>query len=139
MKNKLRKIIIDNVEYLYSVTDNYHLGTETTTMSVKVYLSGYKLTPLIIDFLSIGHYYCLGHDYMKNPLTSGISLTNRRTNSVETVNINEPKYIKELILQGRKNGWTGTNKIEKQNGLNYLAEFGYETDILFQKKRIENE
>ena len=79
MKNKLRKIIIDNIEYLYSVTDNYHLGTETTTMSVKVYLSGYKLTPLIIDFLSIGHYYCLGHDYMKNPLTSGISLTNRRT------------------------------------------------------------
>jgi hypothetical protein len=130
MKNKLRKISIENLDYLYSVTERHHLGSEGNTLTVKVFLSGHKLTPLTIDFLSFGYYYCPGHDYTKNPLISGISLTNRKTNSADNVNINEPKYIRELILQGRKNGWTGTNKIEKQNGLNYLTELGYETNIL---------
>jgi hypothetical protein len=63
-------------------------------------------------------------------LKSGVKLTNNIKNTEDNVNINEPKYIRELILQGRENGWTGTNKLEKQNGLNYLTKLGYETDIL---------
>lgn len=46
------------------------------------------------------------------------------------VNINEPKYIRELILHGQKNGWTGNNKMEIQNGLTYLDELGYGIDKL---------
>ncbi|WP_099768470.1 hypothetical protein [Chryseobacterium sp. 52] len=124
MKNKLRKIMIDDFEYLYSVTDKYHLGTNTNTLTVKVFLNGYQQTPLIISFLTLDHY------YMGQILKSGITLTNRIKKTEENVNINEPKYIRELILLGQKNGWTGTHKIEKQNGLNYLTELGYETDIL---------
>lgn len=66
-------------------------------------------------------------------LKSGVKLNNTIKDTQETVNINEPKYIRELILQGQKNGWTGTNKLEKQNGLNYLTQLGYETDILLPK------
>jgi len=129
MKNKLRKITIEDLVYLYSVTDKYHLGTETNTLTVKVFLDGLKQTPLIIEFLTIDHY------YMGQILKSGVKLTNIIKNTDDNVNINEPKYIKELILQGRKNGWTGTNKIEKQDGLKYLKELGYETDILLPNKK----
>lgn len=127
MKNKLRKIVIDQIEYLYSVTDQFHYGTETNTLTVKIFLSGEKQTSLIIDFLTFDHY------LMGQPLKSGISLMNTITNSTEVVNINEPKYIQQLIVKGRKKGWSGKNKMEKQNGLDYLSELGYEIDSLKPK------
>ncbi|WP_106914799.1 hypothetical protein [Chryseobacterium aurantiacum] len=124
MKNKLRKIVVDHLEYLYVVTDQYHQGTETNTLTVKIFLNGSKQTPLIIDFLTFDDY------IMGQPLKSGISLANKITNSIEVVNMNEPKYIRQLILQGLKNGWTGENTIKKQNGLDYLKEWGFEIEKL---------
>ena len=38
MKNKLRKIVIDNNEYLYSVTDQLNAETEINTLTLKVFL-----------------------------------------------------------------------------------------------------
>lgn len=113
--------------YLYSVTDKYHAGTETNTLTVKVFLSGEKKTPLIIDFLTFEHY------FMGQSLKSGISLMNAVTDSLESVNINEPKYIQKLIVKGIEKGWNGKNKMEKQDGLNYLAELGYEIEPLKPK------
>ena len=124
MKSKLRKISIENLEYLYSVSNKYNLENQTNTLTVRIYLSGYKQTPLVVDFLTIDNY------YMGQLLNSGVSLANKLTNMTDTVNINEPKYIRELILQGQKNGWTGNNKMEKQNGLNYLTELGYDAEAL---------
>jgi hypothetical protein len=84
-------------------------------LSVKVYLSGQKQTPLIIEFLTYDDY------YKGQPLNSGVELINKITNSTDRININEPGYIKDLILQGVRNGWTGSNKIGDQNGLEYLS------------------
>lgn len=42
MKNKLRRITIEDLVYLYSITDKYHSGTETNTLTVKVFLEGRK-------------------------------------------------------------------------------------------------
>lgn len=107
MKNKLRKIIIDQIEYLYSVTDQFHSGTETNKLTVKIFLSGEKQTPLIIDFLTID-------DYLAGqPLKSGINLMNTITNSQQSINLNEPKYIQQLIVKGIEKGWSGQNKMEK--------------------------
>ncbi|UHO39066.1 hypothetical protein H5J24_02625 [Chryseobacterium capnotolerans] len=124
MKSKLRKITVEQTEYLYLVTDKYHPGTYTNTLTVKIFLKDEKQTPLIIDFLTYNHY------IMGQPLKSGIWLMNMITNSKEGVNINEPKYIQKLILQGREKGWDGKNKMEKQNGLDYLAQVGYDIDPL---------
>ena len=124
MKSKLRKITIENLEYLYSVSNKYHLENQTNTLTVRIYLSGYKQTPLVIDFLTLDNY------YMGQLLNSGVSLANKLTNMTDTVNINDPKYIRELILHGQKNGWTGNNKMEKQNGLNCLMELGYDAEVL---------
>ena len=41
--------------------------------------------------------------------------------------------MRKLILHGLKNGWNGCNRIDKQNGLDYLIDFGYEVDILKPK------
>lgn len=124
MKNKLRKIVVNNLEHLYSIAYQYHSATETTTLTVKVFLKDYKQTPLIIEFLTFDDYY-MGH-----PLKFGMKLMNKIKGSQEEVNLNEPKYINQLIVLGRKNGWSGINTIEKQNGLSYLEELGFETDLL---------
>lgn len=124
MKNKLRKIVVDHKEYLYLVTDKYHHGTETNTLTVKIFVSGNKQSPLIIDFLTFDDY------IMGQPLKSGISLVNNITDSIEIVNMNEPKYIRQFIVQGLKNGWIGENMMERQNGLNYLKELGFEIEKL---------
>lgn len=123
MKNKLRKIIIDNSKYLYTVTDKYHSETETNTLTLKVFLEGYKQSPLIIDFLTSDHY------YMGQVLKSGVCLENKKTDSTDIININEPGLVRKLILQGIKNGWTGITKIDKQNGLSYLVELGYDAAL----------
>ncbi|MGE8526508.1 hypothetical protein [Chryseobacterium rhizosphaerae] len=127
MKRKLRKILIHNMEYLYSVTDKYHAGTETNTLTVRIFLSGQKQTPLVIEFLTSDDY------FMGQPLNSGINLMNTVRDSIENININEPKYIQQLIVKGREKGWSGKNKMEKQNGLDYLSELGYEIDSLKPK------
>lgn len=124
MKNKLRKISIDDVEYLYSVTNKYHLDRHTNTLTVKIYSSGQKQTPLVIEFSTIDD------PIVGQPLKTGIKLTNKITNLTDTINLNEPKYIRELILLGQSKGWQGNNKMERQNGLDYLYEQGYETSLL---------
>lgn len=123
MKNKLRKITIDNSKYLYTLTDKYHSETETNTLTLKVFLEGYKQSPLIIEFLTCDHY------YMGQVLKSGVALENKKTNSTDIININQPGFIRKLILQGIKNGWTGMAQIDKQNGLNYLVGLGYESAL----------
>ncbi|UTX50759.1 hypothetical protein [Chryseobacterium sp. MA9] len=128
MKNKLRKIIINNSEYLYSVTDQFHAETETNTLTVKVFLRGQKQTPLIIKFMTVDDY------MMGQPLKSGVKLVNKITGSEDEVNLNKPRYIRRFILFGLKKGWSGSNSIEIQSGLDYLNELGFETDKLVPGK-----
>ncbi|MCW1960757.1 hypothetical protein [Chryseobacterium viscerum] len=128
MKNKLRKIIINNIEYVYSVTNQFHSETETNTLTVKVFLRGQKQTPLIIKFVTADDY------MMGQPLKSGVKLVNKFTSSENEVNLNEPKYIKQLIVLGLKKGWSGFNSIDIQNGLDYLNELGFETGKLVPGK-----
>lgn len=128
MKNKLRKIVINTIEYLYRVTDQFHSETQTNTLTLKIFLSGQKLTPLIIQFVTVEHY------IVGQPLKSGIKLINKIKNSEDEVNMNEPKYIRQFILLGLKNGWSGVNSIAVQDGLDYLNQLGFETDqIIFRK------
>lgn len=124
MKKKLRKITVNAVEYLYSITDQYHSETKTNTLTAKIFLNGQKQTPLILEFITVDHY------IMGQPLKSGIKLFNKITNTEDDVNLNEPKYIRQFIVLGLKKGWSGTHSIEIQNGLSYLNELGFETDKL---------
>jgi hypothetical protein len=128
MKAKLRKIIIENCYYLYSVSSSYDGKMGINTLTVRIFQNGHKTTPLIVQFLTVDD------PILGQPLKIGYSLTNHEAHKTDWININEPKYIRQLILLGIKSGWTGTNQIEVQNGLAYLGELGYDTSSLVPKK-----
>jgi hypothetical protein len=127
MKTKLRKITVDERAYLYHIRTDYYYTANVNKLTLTIFLNGEKRTPLVVDFLTLDDL------YKGQPLNVGIELLNVNSNEQIRVNINEPKYIREFILLGIKNGWEGINKIPKQNGLEYLTEIGFDVSQLKPK------
>jgi len=121
MKQKLRKLIHKDKEYLYRINTVYNTKKDSTSLlSVRIFLAGEKNTPLCIDFFTIED------KYMGQPLNGNINLLNKNTQTKETINLNEPKYIPKLIDWGEEQGWKGDNKIPPLNGLLFLELLGYD-------------
>ena len=121
MKQKLRKLIHKDKEYLYRINTVYNTKKDNTSLlSVRIFLEGEKNTPLCIDFFTIED------KYMGQPLNGNINLLNKNTQTKETINLNEPKYIPKLIDWGEEQGWKGDNKIPPLNGLLFLEFLGYD-------------
>ena len=121
MKQKLRKLIHKEKEYLYRINTAYNTKKDNTSLlSVRIFLEGEKNTPLCINFITIDD------KYMGQPLNGNINLLNKNTQTKETINLNEPKYIPELIDWAEEQGWNGSNKIAPLNGLLFLELLGYD-------------
>jgi len=121
MKQKLRKLIHKDKEYLYRINTVYNTKKDNTSLlSVRIFLAGEKNTPLCINFITIED------KYMGQPLNGNINLLNKNTQTKETINLNEPKYIPKLIDWGEEQGWKGDNKIPPLNGLLFLELLGYD-------------
>jgi len=121
MKQKLRKLIHKGKEYLYRINTAYNTKKDSTSLlSVRIFLEGEKNTPLCIDFITIDD------KYMGQPLNGNINLLNKNTQTKETINLNEPKYIPKLIDWAEEQGWKGDNKISPLNGLLFLEFLGYD-------------
>ena len=121
MKQKLRKLIHKDKEYLYRINTVYNTKKDSTSLlSVRIFLAGEKNTPLCIDFFTIED------KYMGQPLNGNINLLNKNTQTKETINLNEPKYIPKLIDWAEEQGWKGDNKISPLNGLLFLEFLGYD-------------
>ena len=121
MKQKLRKLIHKETEYLYRINTVYNTKKDSTSLlSVRIFLEGEKNTPLCINFITIED------KYMGQPLNGNISLLNKNTQTKEIINLNEPKYIPKLIDWGEEQGWKGDNKIPPLNGLLFLELLGYD-------------
>ena len=121
MKQKLRKLIHKEKEYLYRINTVYNTKKDSTSLlSVRIFLAGEKNTPLCINFITIDD------KYMGQPLNGNISLLNKNTQTKEIINLNEPKYIPKLIDWGEEQGWKGDNKIPPLNGLLFLELLGYD-------------
>lgn len=121
MKQKLRKLIHKDKEYLYRINTVYNTKKDSTSLlSVRIFLEGEKNTPLCINFFTIED------KYMGQPLNGNINLLNKNTQTKETINLNEPKYIPKLIDWGEEQGWKGDNKIPPLNGLLFLELLGYD-------------
>ena len=130
MKQKLRKLIHKDKEYLYRINTAYNTKKDNTSLlSVRIFLAGEKNTPLCIDFITIED------KYMGQPLNGNIKLLNKTTQTEDTSNLNEPKYIPKLIDWGTAQGWIGSNKIAPLNGLLFLQLLGYDTTPLQTKER----
>ena len=125
MKQKLRKLIHKDKEYLYRINTVYNTKKDNTSLlSVRIFLAGEKNTPLCIDFITIED------KYMGQPLNGNIKLLNKTTQTEDNINLNEPKYIPKLIDWAETQGWTGSNKISPLNGLLFLQSLGYDTSPL---------
>ena len=121
MKQKLRRLIHKDKEYLYRINTAYNTKKDSTSLlSVRIFLAGEKNTPLCINFITIED------KYMGQPLNGNINLLNKNTQTKETINLNEPKYIPKLIDWGEEQGWKGDNKIPPLNGLLFLEFLGYD-------------
>ena len=121
MKQKLRKLIHKEKEYLYRINTVYNTKKDNTSLlSVRIFLEGEKNTPLCINFITIED------KYMGQPLNGNINLLNKNTQTKETINLNEPKYIPKLIDWAEEQGWKGDNKISPLNGLLFLELLGYD-------------
>ena len=121
MKQKSRKLIHKDKEYLYRINTAYNTKKDNTSLlSVRIFLAGEKNTPLCINFITIED------KYMGQPLNGNINLLNKNTQTKETINLNEPKYIPKLIDWGEEQGWKGDNKIPPLNGLLFLELLGYD-------------
>ena len=121
MKQKLRKLIHKDKEYLYRINTVYNTKKDSTSLlSVRIFLAGEKNTPLCINFITIDD------KYMGQPLNGNINLLNKNTQTKETINLNEPKYIPKLIDWAEEQGWKGDNKISPLNGLLFLELLGYD-------------
>ena len=121
MKQKLRRLIHKDKEYLYRINTVYNTKKDSTSLlSVRIFLAGEKNTPLCINFITIDD------KYMGQPLNGNINLLNKNTQTKETINLNEPKYIPKLIDWGEEQGWKGDNKIPPLNGLLFLELLGYD-------------
>ena len=121
MKQKLRRLIHKDKEYLYRINTVYNTKKDNTSLlSVRIFLEGEKNTPLCINFITIDD------KYMGQPLNGNINLLNKNTQTKETINLNEPKYIPKLIDWGEEQGWKGDNKIPPLNGLLFLEFLGYD-------------
>ena len=125
MKQKLRKLVHKGQEYLYRVNTVYNTkGDNTSLLSVRIFLSGEKNTPLCIDFITIED------EFMGQPLNGNINLLNKNTQTEDNINLNEPKYIPKLIDWAETQGWTSSNKTSSLNGLLFLQSLGYDTSPL---------
>ena len=130
MKQKLRKLIHKDKEYLYRVDTVYNRKRDQNSLlSVRIFLNGEKNTPLCVDFITIED------EFMAQPLNGNIKLLNKTTQTEDNINLNEPKYIPKLIDWGTAQGWIGSNKIAPLNGLLFLQLLGYDTTPLQTKER----
>jgi hypothetical protein len=125
---KLRKIAVDDNVYLYVMTGKVNFPTREGTLTIKIFLKDYKLTPLLVDFLT------WDDPIIGFPLNFGFPLLNSLTNEKEMVNLNRPKYVRECILYGLQKGWTGKNKLEPLDGLKVLSNLGYDVSVLSIEK-----
>ncbi|MCW3464823.1 hypothetical protein [Chitinophaga nivalis] len=124
MKRKLRKITVANNVYVYTIKEVYAVTTDTTTLIVRIFSDGHKATPLILHFLT----YC--DPIQGHPLYTGIDIFNQRTQETVRFIIHRPVYIRALITEGIRRGWTGRNLTGIQDGVAYLNELGFDTAFL---------
>jgi hypothetical protein len=125
---KLRKITVEDNVYLYIMTGKVDLPAQVGTLTIKIFLKDYKLTPLLVDFLT------WDDPIIGLPLNFGFPLVKSLTDEKEVVNLNRPKYVRECILFGLQKGWTGKNKLEPLDGLEVLHNLGYDVSVLSVKK-----
>ena len=133
MKSKLRKIAVDETNYLYSVKDSYTRSSKdleaSWTTTVRVFKDGCKNTPLELLFVTKDEY------ITGNPLKSNYSID--RNGESHEFNIYRPWLISLLIREGLNKNWTGVNRLTINDGMRLLQEMNFDISKLLPEKKGE--
>lgn len=117
MKKKLRKIIIQEKTYLYSLKESLCKkqvgGNLYWKNTLRIYVENYRQTPLVVYFFAKDDY------YMGNMLTKEI---------VDGLNIHYPSVIQKIINYAlTQENWQANNSgLTLHNGLSILQKLGYD-------------
>ncbi|NQX48522.1 hypothetical protein HQN87_24635 [Paenibacillus tritici] len=123
MNKKTRKIKVQDKNYVYVINQKYHQGVSEINLSVS--LKGQKNVTCSFQF-------CTWDDPISgSPLLVGVHLKKRASDDIEGFNLNYPGVVKQFIMYGLENGWSGSNRITFSDGLEILENMGY--DVLWLK------
>lgn len=117
IRSQPRRIKVGGNNYIYVKSIDNDLMT-TSMIFLKIFLENYKKTPLIIRFTA--------KNEPNHPLYSGVKLMNKYAQLEETINIHEPKWVRQFILEGIKLGWTGQNSLDYQDGNEIIENWGFD-------------
>ncbi|CAH1194270.1 hypothetical protein PAECIP111892_01525 [Paenibacillus auburnensis] len=121
MKRKTRKISVGGTEYIYVI--NHAYKKHTSNISLKVSLRDSRNLTCTFQF-------CTWDDLiLGSPILVGVDLNNKQINITEKYNLHHPRTVRDFIVYGLENGWTGDNVIVFQDGLDIISELGY--DVLW--------
>ena len=113
---KLRKIVIDDSNYLWGIKTTYNLEDLTALVTFKAFLDGYKSTPMIVEF--------------HGPEDPRINST--FTADINGINLNKPGFCRQLIKYGLADGWLPESPNSKSkvytNGKDILGILGHNTN-----------
>lgn len=118
MKKKTRKISVDGKEYVYVLQQKYN-GNECY-ITVRIYPRVNKNSALTF------HFSTWDDPIAGCPLYTGVNVLNKESNRAECMNLNHPARIEQFINYGVRKGWMGDTAIEFHNGLDIMAEMGYD-------------
>ncbi len=109
MKQSLRKITIDETEFLWRHAFGYvDTGAKNyrSASTLSIYKSGFKQGRLLVDFET------WEDAVLGNPLNQGIAVDE----NTPPINLNKPKEIRKVILYALENGWNGEVQMHIKDG-----------------------
>ena len=115
MKNKMRKITINDIVYLYRIQSRYY-GDNRAVVTLKIYMDGCRNAPYIMSFQ------CFEGNYDGAVLAVGTTVFNRQTHLTEYVNLHRPYFVRLCILKALEEGWDASEKQINNDGMQFLSE-----------------
>lgn len=125
MKQKNRRIMVNQQLFLYCIKNTYVATADPSCMAIRVFNPATKQKIGEIRFHTLDDY------YVGAPLNHGVALMNRSTACNKVVNLNRPYFVRlfieQLLLEESAQPF--------YDGMTYLAQLGFNTEKIEPKKR----
>ena len=126
MKNKMRKVTVNNIVYLYRIQSKYY-GDNRAVVTLRIYREGYRNTPYVMGFQ------CFEGNYDGAVLAVGTTLFNTQTHLTEYVSLHRPYFIRLCILKALEEGWDASERQINEDGMQFLSELHLDISQIMQK------
>ena len=126
MKNKMRKMTVNDTVYLYRIQSKYY-GDNRAVVTLRIYMEGYRNTPYVMGFQ------CFEGNYDGAVLAVGTTLFNTQTYLTEHVNLHRPYFVRLCILKALEEGWGASERQINEAGMQFLSELNLDISKITPK------